>query len=119
MSDFGILNCIAMAAESKSMFSLLLQANILNNWDNLPQIQHFLSPNERIPQIFAIFGTFPIYLTCFLVESKPNLEYSGLDTNITANLSNNTGYTFQLHVSTQLTMLKLVLGHITNAIMTV
>ena len=70
--DFGILNCITMVAKSKSMFSLLLQVNIPNNRDNLPQIQHFLSPNEGIPQIFTIFGTFPIYLTSFLVESKPN-----------------------------------------------
>ena len=71
-SDFGTLNHIAMVAKSKSMFSLLLQANIPNNWDNLPQIQHLLSPNEGIPRIFTIVGTFPIYLTVLLVELKPN-----------------------------------------------
>ena len=75
MTKFGILNHIVMVAKSKPMFSLLLQANIPNNRDNLPQTQQFLSPNEGIPQIFAIFGTVPIYLTVFLVESKltPNI----------------------------------------------
>ena len=71
-SDFGMLNHMVMVAKSKSMFSLLLQVNIPNNWDNLPQIQHFLSPNKGIPQIFVILGTFPIYLTILLVELKPN-----------------------------------------------
>ena len=56
------------------MFSLLLQMNTLNNWDNLPQIQHFLSPTKGIPQIFAMFGTISIYLIVFLVELKPNLN---------------------------------------------
>ena len=111
-SDFGILNCIVMVTKSKSMFSLLLQANILNNRDNLPQIQHYLAPNEGIPQIFAIFGTFLIYLTVFTCRIEVKPEYLGLDTNITANFSNNTGYTLQLQASTQLTMLGSVLGHI-------
>ena len=71
-ADFGIVNRIAMVAKSKSMFSIFLQMNIPNNQDNLPQIQHFLSSTKGIPQIFAIFGTIPIYLMVFLVESKPN-----------------------------------------------
>ena len=70
-SDFDILNRIVMVAKSKSMFSLLLQANIPNNWDNLPQIQHFLSPNKGISWVFTIFRTFSIYLTVLLVEPKP------------------------------------------------
>ena len=119
MSDFGILNCIAMVAKSKSMFSLVLQVSILNNQDNRPQIQHFLSPNKGIPQIFTIFRTFPIYLTVLLVGLKPNPNDSGLDTNPTANFSNNTGYTLQLQASTQPSMLRSVLHHIPNAIMTV
>ena len=100
------------------MFSLLLQVDIPNNRDNPPQIQHYLSPNEGIPKIFTIFRTFPIYL-CFTcrIEAKP--EYSGLDTNPTANFSNNTGYMLQLQASTQLIMLRSVLDHIPNAIMRV
>ena len=82
MADFGILNCIMMVAKSKSMLSLP-------------------SSTKGIPQIFAIFGTFPIYLTVFLVELKPNP---------TANFSNNTGYTFQLQASTQLTIPKIGTG---------
>ena len=58
-------------------------------------------------------------LTVLLVETEANPEYLGLDTNITANFSNNTGYTLLLQASTQLTMLRLVLGHNPNAIMTV
>ena len=74
MTNFGIVNCIAMVAKSKSMFSILLQVNTPNNQNNLPQIQHFLSPTKGIPQIFAIFGTIFIYLRVFLVELKPNLN---------------------------------------------
>ena len=54
-----------------------------------------------------------------MVEIEANPKYSGLDTSITANLSNNTGYTLQLQASTQLTMLRSVLGHSPNAIMIV
>ena len=71
-TNFGIVNHIVTVAKSKSMFSILLQVNTPDNWDNLPQIQHFLSPNEGIPQIFAIFRTISIYPRVFLVESKPN-----------------------------------------------
>ena len=70
--NFGIVNHIATVAKSKPMFSLSLQMNIPNNWDNLPQIQHFLSPTKGIPQIFATFETISIYLRVFLVELKPN-----------------------------------------------
>ena len=101
------------------MFSLLLQANIPNNQDTQPQIQHYLSPNEEIPQIFAIFRTFPSYLTIFTCIIKAKPEYSGLDINITTNFSNNTGYTLQLQASTQLTILRSVLDHIPNVITTV
>ena len=118
-SVFGILNHIAMVAKSKSMFSLLLQANIPNYRDNLPQIQHFLSLNEGIPQIFTIFGTFPHLSNSFSCRIKAKPKYLGLDTTTTANFSNNTGYTFQLQASTQLTMLRSVLDHTPNAIMTV
>ena len=72
MTNFGIVNCIEKVAKSKSMFSILLQVNTPNNLDNLPQIQHFLSPTKGIPRIFTIFGTISIYLRVFLVESKPN-----------------------------------------------
>ena len=108
-TDFGIVNHIAMVAKSKSMLSILLQANTPNNRDNLPQIQHLLSPTKGIPQVFAIFGTISIYLIVFLrIEAKP--EYLGLDTNTTANFSNNTGYTFQLQASTQMTIPKIGTG---------
>ena len=43
-----------------------------NNQDNLPQIQHFLSPTKGIPQIFTIFETISTYLILFLAELKPN-----------------------------------------------
>ena len=55
----------------------------------------------------------------FTCRTEANPEYSGLDTNSTAYFSNNTRYTLQLQASTQLTMLRLVLDHIPNAIMTV
>ena len=56
------------------MFSILLQVNTPNNQDNLPQIQHILSPTKGIPRIFTIFRTISIYLRVFLVESKPNMN---------------------------------------------
>ena len=56
------------------------------------------------------------HFTC-RIKAKP--KYSRLDTNTTANFSNNTGYTLLLQASTQPTMLRLVLDHILNAIMTV
>ena len=35
------------------------QVNILNNQDNLPQIQHYLSPNEEIPEYLQYSEPFP------------------------------------------------------------
>ena len=118
-SDFGILSCIATVAKSKSMFSLLLQANIPNNWDNLPQIQHLLSPNEGIPRIFAIFGTFPIYLTVLLVESKPNPNTRDWTPTLQQISKIIQGIHYSYRHLLNLTMLRSVLGHIPNAITTV
>ena len=42
------------------------------------------------------------------IEVKP--EYLGLDTHTTADFSNNTGYTFQLQASTQMTIPKIGTG---------
>ena len=119
MTNFGIVNHIMVGAKSKPMFSLFLQMNTLNNRDNLSQIRHFLSPTKGIPQIFAIFKTISIYLRVFLVESKPNPNIQDWTPTLQQNFSNNTGYTFQLQVSTQPTMLRMVLDHNPNAFMTV
>ena len=63
---------------------LTFQMNNPNNRDNLPQIQHFLSPIKGIPQILTIFGPFPTYIIGFLVKQAEYPEYSGSDTNPTA-----------------------------------
>ena len=106
-----------MVAKSKSVFSLLLQVNIPNNWDNLPHIQHYLSPKRKYPKYSQYSEPFPPNSSSCRIKAKP--KYLELDTNITANFTNNTGYTFQLQASTQPTMLTLVLDHTPNAITTV
>ena len=76
-----------------------------------PEYLQYSEPFSHLSNLLVSSG-----FTC-RIEAKP--KYSGLDTNTTANFSNNTGYTLQLQASTQLTMLRSVLDHIPNAIMTV
>ena len=56
-----ILACCTTLRRSPSLIkihvSLIFQTTNPNNRDNLPQIQHFLSPTKGIPRIFAIFET--------------------------------------------------------------
>ena len=93
--------------------------NNLNNRDNLPQIQQFLSPTKGIPQIFAILEPVPTYLISFLVETSRIPRIFGIGHQPYSNFSNNTEYTLQLQASTQLTMLRMVLDHNLNAFLTV
>ena len=88
--------------------------------DNQPLIQQYLSPNERNTlNIYNIWNISQL-LTVLLVETEANSKYLGLDTSITANFSNNTGYTLQLQASTQLTNAEIsALDHSPSAIMTV
>ena len=55
---FGILDCKVTVASLIHVFSTLTGKYP----KNLGQLtQHYLSPNEEIPQIFTIFKTFPSY----------------------------------------------------------
>ena len=62
------LHCDSRQVKSNSCF-LILQMNNLNNRDNRPQIQQFLSPTKGITQIFEIFEPFPTYTISSLVET--------------------------------------------------
>ena len=111
--NFGMLNRILRWSSSliKLKFFSSFQMNNPNNQDNLPQIQHFLSPTKEIPQIFTIFEPFSTFLISFLVETSQIPRIFGIGHQHYSNFSNNTGYTLQLQASTQLTMLRMVLDH--------
>ena len=79
------------------VFLTTLTANILKTWDNQPEIQYIYHQLRKIPNIWDFSTYQPFYFT----ETEANPEYLGLDTNITAIFSNNTGYTLQLQASTQ------------------
>ena len=118
--NFGMLNRIAMVVKSNQIhvFSSFQTKNP-NNWDNLPQIQQFLSTTKGIPQIFAIFEPFPTCLISFLVETSSIPRIFRIRHQRYSNFSNNTEYTLQLQASTQPTMLRMVLDHNPNAFSTV
>ena len=101
------------------MFSLPFQMNIPNNQDNLPQMQHILSPTKGIPRIFTLFETISIYLRVFLVELKLNPNIWDWTPTLQHFSQIIQGYTLQLQASTQLTMLRMVLNHNQNAFTTV
>ena len=120
MKIFGILNCIVTVIKSNQIHVFLtFQTNNPNNQDNLPQMQQFLSTTKGIPWIFAIFEPFPTYLISFLVETSRIPQIFRTGHQHYSNFSNNTEYTLQLQASTQPTMLRMVLGHNPNALMTV
>ena len=72
---------------------------------------------REYPEYLQYSKQFPPNIISCRTEVQP--KYLGLDTNITAISSNNTGYTLQLQASTQPTMLRTVLDHNPNAFMTV
>ena len=76
---FGMLNRIATVAKSNQIHVFLSCRRItLNNRENLPQIQQFLSPTRGITQIFAIFEPFPTYTISFLVETRQITRIFGI-----------------------------------------
>ena len=115
---FGILDCNVMVASLIHVFSTLTGEYP----KNLGQLTH--NPTLSITKWGNTLNICNIQnisqlLTVLLVEIEANPEYSGLDTNTTANFSNNTGYTLQLQASAQPTMPRSVLDHIPSTIMTV
>ena len=64
--------------------------------DNQLEIQYIYNQLRKIMNIWD----FPTYQLFYFTETEANPEYSWLDTSITANFSNNTGYTLQLQGST-------------------
>ena len=83
-----------MGDQSQSMsFSQLLQLTIPKTQDNQPKIQYIYHQLRKIPNIWD----FPTYQSFYFTETEAKPEYSGLDTSITVNFPNNTGYTL-LHL---------------------
>ena len=114
--NFGMLNCIATVAKSNQIHVFLpFQMNNPNNQDNLPQIQHFLSPTKGITQIFTNFEPFSTYTISFLVETRRITQIFWIGHQHYSNFSNNTEYMLWLQASTQPTMLRTVLDHNPNA----
>ena len=111
-------HCNGRQVQSNSCF-LILQTNNPNNRDNLPQVQHFLTPTRGITRIFAIFEPFPTYTISFLVETCQTTRIFGIRHQPYSIFSNNTEYTLQLQASTQPTMLRTVLDHNPSAFSTV
>ena len=117
--NFGILNRITMVAKSKkSMFSHLFR-QITQIIGTIYQNTAFSITNKgnalnthNIRNNFHLSNS----ISC-RIKAQP--VYSGLDTNTTANFSNNAEYTLQLQACTQLPMLRMVLDHNSNAFMTV
>ena len=112
---FGILDHNVMVASLTHPFSTLTGEYPKNSVQSTSNPALSISKRRNTPNIHNIWNISQL-LTVLLVETEANLEYSGLETNTTANFSNNTGYTLQLQASTQLTILRSVLDHNPSAI---
>ena len=97
----------------------LLTGEYPKTQDNWHTNQHIYHQMREYPKYLQYSECFPPICTVHIVETEANPKYSGLDTNTTANFSNNSGYTLQLQASTQPTMLRSVLEHTPNAITSV
>ena len=115
---FGILDRNVMVASLIHVFSTLTGEYPKNSGQSTHNPALSITKRGNTPNICNIQNISQL-LTISLVEIEANSKYLGLDTNTTANFSNNTGYTLQLQASTQPTMLRLVLDHIPSTIMTV